>query len=506
MWMHNEAARMHDLFAGLPRAYGTYNIKRVNKAKNDKVEGLALTLQAPVTVDLWLSHLVGTQGLGIIPIRDDATCLFGAIDIDINNINHVELEKDVKKLGLPLIVCRSKSGGAHLWLFLEEPLPAMFVRSTLLNWSTMLGHPGVEVFPKQVKLANDRDVGNFINMPYFDVVNTVRYAIIDGQKASIDEFIEYAFQHTATEDDINALKTQTLNKDFADGPPCLEVLSKEKCQSGERNEGLFNFGVYARLKYGDTWDTKLQEYNTSYMAPPLPFKEVTTIIKQLQKKDYFFTCNRPPICGRCNKELCKLREFGIGQSEQEINVIVDGLTKINTSPPTWFITVDGVRMECDTDELLEQRKFRKLCLERVHKLPTMVKQPKWDRMIGKLIEHVDIIQAPEDAGPEGQLKVHIENFCMGRAAARSKDEILLGKVYFEDGFVYFRSTDLFKYLDQQHFREFKQQKVWAILRDRYEADKHEFRVKGRHVRTWRIPEFEDVQDKPFDTPQVGAPF
>ena len=139
-------------------------------------------------------------------------------------------------------------------------------------------------------------------------------------------------------------------------------------------------------------------------------------------------------------------------------------------------------------------------------MPTMVKQPKWDRLIGKLIEHVDIIQAPEDAGPEGQLKVHIENFCMGRAAARSKDEILLGKVYFEDGFVYFRSTDLFKYLDQQHFREFKQQKVWAILRDRYEADKHEFRVKGRHVRTWRIPEFEDVQDKPFDTPQVGAPF
>ena len=39
---------------------------------------------------------------------------WGAIDIDVNDIGHSRLEAKVNELGLPLIVCRSKSGGAEL--------------------------------------------------------------------------------------------------------------------------------------------------------------------------------------------------------------------------------------------------------------------------------------------------------------------------------------------------------------------------------------------------------
>jgi hypothetical protein len=57
-------------------------------------------------------------GIGIVPIRDDATCVWGAIDIDLDKEpNLTVLAKQVHKLELPLIVCRSKSGGAHLYLF-----------------------------------------------------------------------------------------------------------------------------------------------------------------------------------------------------------------------------------------------------------------------------------------------------------------------------------------------------------------------------------------------------
>ena len=37
-----------------------------------------------------------------------------AIDIDVNDIDHSRLEAKMNEPGLPLIVCRSKSGGAEL--------------------------------------------------------------------------------------------------------------------------------------------------------------------------------------------------------------------------------------------------------------------------------------------------------------------------------------------------------------------------------------------------------
>lgn len=505
--MQSEALRMHDLFTGLHRAYGIFNIKKVNAAKNNKMEGYAQTLQKPVTPLLWQSHLVGTSGLGIIPIRDDATCCFGAIDIDINDIDHVALERKINDLDLPLVVCRSKSGGAHCYLFLLEPVSGIVVRSTLLHWSTLLGHPGCEVFPKQTKLANDRDVGNFINMPYFDVPNTVRYAVIHGKQASINTFIEYAYDRCVTREDLEATKSKIVqSNEFSDGPPCLEALAKEKCDQGGRNEGLFNFGVYAKLKYPDDWENKVQDWSQSYMEPPLAYNETATVIKQLNKKEYFYTCTRPPICTKCNKELCKLREFGIGQGEAEIDVILDCLTKIDTSPPTWFVTVDGVRIECLTDDLRTQHKFAKVCMEKINKLPATVKTRKWEKKVRELLQNIEVIEAPEDAGAEGQFNIHLENFCMGRAPARNKDELLMGKVWFEDGYLHFRSVDLFKYLDQQHFREFNQAKIWSIMQENFNAKKDEYRVKGRHIRTWRIPEFSDIQDDEFDRPRLDSEF
>ena len=505
--MQSEALRMYDLFTGLHRAYGTFQIKKVNVAKNNKMEGYAQTLQKPVIPALWTAHLVGTSGLGIIPIRDDATCCFGAIDIDVNDIDHIALEQQIKALELPLIVCRSKSGGAHCYLFLLEPLSCIVVRSSLLHWSTLLGFPGCEVFPKQVQLANDRDVGNFINMPYFDVTKTLRYAIINSKKADINEFIEYAYTKCTTKEELDAAKNKTSTvTEFSDAPPCLEILAKEKCEQGTRNEGLFNFGVYARLKFPDDWENIVHEYSNKYLSSPLGYNETSVIIKQLHKKNYFYTCSRPPICGKCNKELCKLRKFGIGQNEAEIDVILDSLTKIDTTPPTWFVTVDGVRVECTTDDLRAQTKFSKVCMERIHKLPATVKTRKWDMKIRELLEHVEIIEAPEDAGAEGQFKIHLENFCMGRAPARSRDELLMGKIWFEDNFLYFRSLDLAKYLDQQHFREFNQAKIWSVIQENYAATRKEFRVKGRHIRTWGIPEFDNLQTESFDKPRIDSEF
>ena len=36
------------------------------------------------------------------------------------------------------------------------------------------------------------------------------------------------------------------------------------------------------------------------------------MIKQLEKKDYNYTCKATPMCDHCNSGLCKTQPFGVG--------------------------------------------------------------------------------------------------------------------------------------------------------------------------------------------------
>ena len=57
-----------------------------------------------------------------------------------------------------------------------------------------MGFSGCEIFPKQDQILADRgDVGNFINLPYFDSDKTVRYAVDEkGKDLSVEQFVKQA--------------------------------------------------------------------------------------------------------------------------------------------------------------------------------------------------------------------------------------------------------------------------------------------------------------------------
>ncbi len=274
---------------------------------------------------------------------------------------------------------------------------------------------------------------------------------------------------------------------------------------GQRNEGLFALGVYARMKFGDDWETEVTEYNRLYVDPPLPFKEVGMVIKSLNRKSYFYPCTKSPIVGLCNKELCKHREFGIGQNDSdEPSINVGTLVKILSDPPTWIIDVDGVRLELNTDDLLSQEKFRKICMEKINKLPNRIKPHRWEKMVKEKLEHVELIEAPPDASTEGRFMQLVEAFCTGQAQARHQDELLAGKPWTNEKRTYFRSVDLARFLDQQHFRELTNKEQWAALR-RAGSSHHQFNIKGKCVQCWSIDEFAQ-QNEDFAVPQVESEF
>ncbi len=133
------------IFDGLKAAYGTYRIDR--KSSNGKSVGKAQVVKAERTLAQWQGHLSGKgDALGIIPINEENKCVWGCIDIDTYPLDHKELITKIRKLDLPLVVCRSKSGGAHCFLFTTEWISAEQMQETLQHIAASLGYGGLRNF------------------------------------------------------------------------------------------------------------------------------------------------------------------------------------------------------------------------------------------------------------------------------------------------------------------------------------------------------------------------
>ena len=85
------AQDFYNLFKGSDIAHGTYVVKS-NRETDGKKQGTAKVIREPTTIAMWEEHLKGsTRGLGIIPIKSDNTCHWGAIDIDEYSVSHKDL-------------------------------------------------------------------------------------------------------------------------------------------------------------------------------------------------------------------------------------------------------------------------------------------------------------------------------------------------------------------------------------------------------------------------------
>ncbi len=209
-------------------------------------------------------------------------------DIDMYPIDHVSIIKKIRKLELPLVPFRSKSGGMHVFMFAREPVTATYMQKHLKLFAAYLGYSGSEIFPKQTEILVDRgDTGNFLNLPYFGGDNGTRYAYKDdGSAATLEEFYSLYETYAITEETvIKEPNNAAATPDLADGPPCLQVLCSQGFPEGTRNNGLFNIGVFLRKAKPDTWENELMVYNQKFMSPPLPLNELNLVSKQLKKKD-----------------------------------------------------------------------------------------------------------------------------------------------------------------------------------------------------------------------------
>ena len=499
-----------NIFSGLEVAYGTYRISEGDA--EGKKSGKAVVVRQPPTEELYAKHLQGLNpGLGIIPIRSDNTALFGCIDIDDYPLDHQKLVKKIRDLKLPLVVCQSKSGGAHCFLFVKKPVQALQMQKYLQACSSLLGEAGREIFPKQSEILVERgDTGNFLNLPYFGGNNTTRYAFKDdGTAATLEEFYELYKKYVQDIPlEIPEVK-KTQDDPIKEGPPCLKILCEQGFSEGHRNNGLFAIGVYLKKRF-EKWEDKLLEYNHKFFSPPLGMSELQTVMRQLQKKEYFYKCKDLPLKNFCNASLCRTKKYGIGADGPDTPEL-NCLTKYTSEPPLFFLDVNGKRIELDTDQLYNQNLFQKACIEQLSVLPPSLKKADWEGLVNELLKEMkdsgSIVEATEDVSVTGRFLDLLEEFTTHLQEALDRDEILMGKPYHENGHTYFRIKDLENHLKRSSFVGLSAPRMAQRLRD-LQGEPVTLSLKGRSTRCWKVPQFQkqDESFSSYDADKDNIPF
>jgi hypothetical protein len=497
--MDDAQKRFIALFKGYSKAHGRYDDRKVAAGKpGDKIKGKAVTVIGQPGDKDWEEHFRGTgPGIGMVPLMDDDHCAFGAIDIDDRTIDHLALEKKCERM--PVIICRSKSGGAHVYIFFKTPIPATEVRDMLTKWALHLGYGGCEIFPKQTSRANDKDIGNWINLPYY---KDQRKALHKGKWLGLKDFVTLAEKRSLSKAPDAAPPKQSSNEPaevFYEGPPCLiSLLRQGGFPEGTRNDGMFSVLIYLRKRWPDDWKARAVEYNERMCDPPLDKGELDTLIGSVARKGYQYRCSQAPIKEHCSRKICLGQRFGVGDSlDGDNSPCITSLTKYEGDPVYWVTEVMGTRFMVTTEELFSPRLFARKCMEKVNRVPAGIANGRWEKHLNEVLAAADIVQVPEDTSVSGQFWTLVQDFLTTRAQARVKEEVMQYKPFREHGRIFFTSQAIATFLESRRFSFDSIHWVWQQLVPKGILS-HEWKLAKRKVQVWSIPDLdhEDIGTAP----------
>lgn len=471
-----------------------------------KMVSKAQSLHTPVTPKLWKDHLAGKARLGIIPVRGDAKTGWFVIDLDFYKIGNKTLEqtggyekiaKVIADLGLPLIVTRSKSGGAHMWCFLEEPIKAVDANKAAkgflkkMNLAAVLGIQGeellkhIDLFPKDFSPDN---IGSWVNMPYFgDACHCIG---LDGkQDLSLPDFVKLANEHLTHPDDLNFKVKEKIAApaDPSKGrPPCIDFMLENGVPEGHRNDAVFHFAIFALKAFPDTWEEEVYKFNEEACQPPMRKDEVVPIIKSMETRQYEgYLCKKIEDIF-CDKATCKKREFGIGKQKMEAgDVGIESIEKIDGEEPVYLVKMTGNprTFPVNLQDLFLYVNFRRRVMGAVNRLIPSLKQPEWEEILSDHLEMMTITEAAVDTQMRDRVIKQFQNWCDQGVVTDSLEAAQTANSPYYDGkAILFSGDALLNQLDRQlrinRDQAYVYMRGWGTLQV-------EETVKGKKVKLWK---------------------
>ena len=482
-----------NIFEGLSSAYGQF--RKDNNRLAVKVEGKSFIEKKPVTKELWQNHLNGTgPNLGIFPLTREGTCKWGAIDIDVNNFDYEDLLNRIRKQKLPLIMFRSKSGRAHVYMFMKDFTPAQEVQTVMKKFAGKLGLADKldRVYPMQTSLSKN-DFGSWLNMPYYNQEETSTCAYKDNfDGATIEEFFEMYDKYVQTDlsqhlveevkQNIKKPKEKTL-EDFL--LPCTKnclELNNNKIPDENRNDYLLHMytwsmravekGVKKIPEYSKMdAETLLKYFNQEYMARPVEEKEIQNTVLKSKDKEYKYLCKKPTIKKYCDSSACTRHVCGITPLDAEKLVkatqALGKITKYLSEPPIFFESVDvknengsgykRIRIEMQGEDIINKQKWlNKLANQGCFPHISLHEQKSSDFLVMQYerLENCLNEAADEEASEDFEFKSIIYSFVNKMTVSYNKEDLLKNACYVNKDTheLDFKLPSLMEYLKSNHIK------------------------------------------------------
>lgn len=496
-------------FTGLKRNYGFCNIN--NGYKDPQTGKLKFNSGdygwsgKSITDEDYQQHLDGKKSIGIQPCDDNGFARFGAIDIDPKIYKDLDIKfylDVIAEKELPLIPIKSKSNGLHLYVFTKDFVKAKQIKDFLEQVLFLFKLPiTTEIFPKQTKLGTNTDDqkinGNFINLPYFN--KNERVALDpSGAEMSLELFLNCIEINKQTPEQLkeisdNIIKNELTGgaEEFKDGPPCLEILSKEKMDDG-RDRFLYNYMVFAKKKYPDNWKNKVLEAGRNYFVFDSTWTDdyISKKIKNWEKDTKGHTCHDPLLAPVCIKSECIKRNFGILSDKKISWPRLSNLIKVDFKPdPEYYFDVekdDGNTVSVhakNKNEIKDQQELRGLIMAQADELPPPIKPMDFYEIIKSLLTTQDTVQPAPGTTPIEILKKLLTGY-IHSTQATNYNSFRSGNVLKDDNYAYFIYDDFYNDLKDNEWKKDPSRTSYMIEKMFENEEPHlprpEFGVKKRY--------------------------
>jgi hypothetical protein len=500
--------RYIEFFTGYKNAYGVADFNHQDSfidSETGKKKPVYRWNYEPLTDEVYDQHLKGELSIGIQPCTENSEVKFGVIDIDpkdyeeFNKKNYIDI---IQQYDLPLLPIESKSGGLHLFLFMDKFTNASVVKSFLSNLLSLFGlKPDCEIFPKQTQLTKDSETGNlkpgqFINLPYFG--DKRKGLNIDGTPFSLEEFMQVISANLVTKerlkeitDDIEVKSMEGVDDEFVEGPPCLAALSKlaSNPDFDGKDRFMYNYHVMVKLKYSDNWEQKVKNAPVKYFsgehANAWSDQKLKAKVKSWNKSTKGYTCTQSPLSEFCKKGICVKKKFGVLSGSKGSYPVLANLRKIDLDPePEYEFDVtkpDGIgtaTVHCKTIEHLnDQRKRRNAISKAAGFLPPLIKGDVEQTVMDALYATQKTVQPPVGTSPKEKLHDVLHAKING-AKATSDAAFKTGSVLIEGDYAYFKFDKFYDKLKAKNWK-YNEDKTGRMMQITYESCEIEFLEQKR---------------------------
>lgn len=270
------------------------------KSASGKMNAQTETVEGPITPELVVDHLNGKRSIGVAPVRADSTCVFGVLDVDWYDMPEDDVRACAERLRTRCAAFRSKSRGLHIYVFVDEPIPARLMHEYLVALRKRLPKKvasKTEVFPPHSQIAvTPTNQPKAVNLPMngqsrelawlIDHTDGIRFAFDDIQShADIIEHIhEQCRLYHVTVEQI-AKETPTLDHS--------DMGYKVPHDPAGRNELLMRIGMSMQAR---GWpDVELEaeirrlngdaNFHDLFEQGPIPESEIAPMLKQIKKRE-----------------------------------------------------------------------------------------------------------------------------------------------------------------------------------------------------------------------------